>query len=379
MKKLVSLLLALVMVLGLCVGCGAKNELDIGIVLPTKDEDRWLADEATFLKLIEEKGYKAEIMYSQADPAIEKSNVEALIEKGVKVLLICPFDGAAAASTVEMAKAEGVQVISYDRLIMGTDAVDYYVAFESAKIGEAMGQYLVDQAAAYGGSGLNLYLYSGALTDNNSFTYFQGNWNALQPKIADGTFIVRNSEVAEKYKDIKDLSYDQLYEIMQSVDTEWTPSVAKSLAEANLTNAAPEEKALSFITAPDDNTARAIADAFMADADVAEFRICGADGVEGSVQYLIDGKQDMTVYCNPAMIAVAAMDLAQKLIAGESVASAETINNEAIDIPVIRCDVQPVTRDNLVEVWLDAGVYDPANYTNYEGISDAVKPANYNG
>ena len=379
MKKLVSLLLVLVMVLGLFAGCGAKNELDIGIVLPTKDEDRWLADEATFKKLIEEKGYKAEIMYSQADPAIEKSNVEALIEKGIKVLLICPFDGAAAASTVEMAKAEGVQVISYDRLIMGTDAVDYYVAFESAKIGEAMGQYLVDQAAAYGGSGLNLYLYSGALTDNNSFTYFQGNWNALQPKIADGTFIVRNSEVAEKYKDIKDLSYDQLYEIMQSVDTEWTPSVAKSLAEANLTNAAPEEKALSFITAPDDNTARAIADAFMADADVQEFRICGADGVEGSVQYLIDGKQDMTVYCNPAMIAVAAMELAEKLIAGEKVESAETINNEAIDIPVVRCDVQPVTRDNLVEVWLDAGVYDPANYTNYEGISDAVKPANYNG
>ena len=379
MKKLVSLLLVLVMVLGLFAGCGAKNELDIGIVLPTKDEDRWLADEATFKQLIEEKGYKAEIMYSQADPAIEKSNVEALIEKGVKVLLICPFDGAAAASTVEMAKEEGVQVISYDRLIMGTDAVDYYVAFESAKIGEAMGQYLVDQAAAYGGTGLNLYLYSGALTDNNSFTYFQGNWNALQPKIADGTFIVRNSEVAEKYKDIKDLSYDQLYEIMQSVDTEWTPSVAKSLAEANLTNAAPEEKALSFITAPDDNTARAVADAFMADADVKEFRICGADGVEGSVQYLIDGKQDMTVYCNPAMIAVAAMELAEKLIAGEKVESAETINNEAIDIPVVRCDVQPVTRDNLVEVWLDAGVYDPANYTNYEGISDAVKPANYNG
>ena len=378
MKKLVSLLLVLVMVLGLCVGCGAKNKLDIGIVLPTKDEDRWLADEATFKKLIEEKGYKAEIMYSQADPAIEKANVEALIEKGIKVLMICPFDGAAAASTVEMAKAEGVQVISYDRLIMGTDAVDYYVAFESLKIGEAMGNYLVQQAEAYGGSGLNLYLYSGALTDNNSFTYFQGNWNALQPKIADGTFIVRNSEVAMKYKDIKDLSYDQLYEIMQSVDTEWEPAHAKTLAEANLTAASVEEKSLSFITAPDDNTARAIADAFLADADVAEFRICGADGVEGSVQYLIDGKQDMTVYCNPAMIAVSAMELAEKLIAGEKVATSETINNEKIDIPVIRCDVQTITRDNLVEVWLDAGVYNKADYTNFEGISDAVKPANYN-
>ena len=378
MKKIVSLLLVLALALSLFAACGAKNKLDIGIVLPTKDEDRWLADEATFKKMIEEKGIKAEIMYSQADPAIEKANVEALIQKGIKVLMICPFDGAAAASTVAMAKKEGVKVISYDRLITGTDAVDYYVAFESQKIGEAMGQYLVDQAAAYGGTGLNLYLYSGALTDNNSFTYFQGNWNALQPKIADGTFIVRNSEVAMKYKDIKDLSYDQLYEIMQSVDTEWTPSVAKSLAEANLTNASAEQKALSFITAPDDNTARAIADAFMADADVKEFRICGADGVEGSVQYLIDGKQDMTVYCNPAMIAVAAMELAQKMIAGEKVETAETINNEKIDIPVVRCDVQPITRDNLVEVWLDAGVYNKADYTNFEGISDAVKPANYN-
>ena len=378
MKKIVSLLLVLALALSLFAACGASNKLDIGIVLPTKDEDRWLADEATFKKMIEEKGIKAEIMYSQADPAIEKANVEALIQKGIKVLMICPFDGAAAASTVEMAKKEGVKVISYDRLITGTDAVDYYVAFESQKIGEAMGQYLVDQAAAYGGTGLNLYLYSGALTDNNSFTYFQGNWNALQPKIADGTFIVRNSEVAMKYKDTKDLSYDQLYEIMQSVDTEWTPSVAKSLAEANLTNASAEQKELSFITAPDDNTARAIADAFMADAAVKEFRICGADGVEGSVQYLIDGKQDMTVYCNPAMIAVAAMDLAQKMIAGEKVETAETINNEKIDIPVVRCDVQPITRDNLVEVWLDAGVYNKADYTNYEGNSDAVKPANYN-
>lgn len=379
MKKLVSLLLVLVMVLGLCVGCGAKDELDIGIVLPTKDEDRWLADEAKFLELIEEKGYKAEIMYSQADPGIEKTNVEALIEKGIKVLIICPFDGAAAASTVEMAKEEGVQIISYDRMISDTEAVDYYVAFESAKMGEAMGQYLVDQAAAYGGTGLNLYMYSGALTDNNSFTYFLGNWTALQPKIADGTFIVRNSEVAMKYKDILDLSYDQLYEIMQSVDTEWTPSVAKSLAEADLTKAAPEEKALSFITAPDDNTARAVADAFMADADVQEFRLAGCDGVEGSVQYIIDGKQDMTVFGNPAMITVSAMELADKLIKGEEVSVTETLNNGAKDVNVVRCDVQTVTRDNLIEVWFDGGVYDAANYTNYEGISDAVKPENYNG
>lgn len=375
MKKFISMLLVLTMIFSVT-ACGKSGggKLDIGIVLPTKDEDRWLADEAKFLELIEEKGYKAEIMYSQASSATEKANVEALIAKGIKVLIICPFDVAAAASTVEMAKEEGVQVISYDRLITGTEAIDYYVAFESVKIGEAMGQYLVDQAAAYGGSGLNLYLYSGALTDNNSFSYFRGYWNSLQPKLADGTFVVRNSDVAMKYKDTLDLTHEQLYEIMQSVDTEWEPAHAKTLAEADLTNASKEEKALSFIIAPDDNTGRAIGDAFLADSDVEEYRLCGADGVEGSVQYIIDGKQDMTVYCNPEMITASAMELAEKLVNGEEAETSEVIDNEAKEVSVLRSDVQTITRDNIVEVFLDGGVYDAKNYTNYEGISDSVKP-----
>lgn len=374
-KKFISILLVLTMIFSVT-ACGKSGggKLDIGIVLPTKDEDRWLADEAKFLELIEEKGYKAEIMYSQASSATEKANVEALIAKGIKVLIICPFDVAAAASTVEMAKEERIQVISYDRLITGTEAIDYYVAFESVKIGEAMGQYLVDQAAAYGGSGLNLYLYSGALTDNNSFSYFRGYWNSLQPKLADGTFVVRNSDVAMKYKDTLDLTHEQLYEIMQSVDTEWEPAHAKTLAEADLTNASKEEKALSFIIAPDDNTGRAIGDAFLADSDVEEYRLCGADGVEGSVQYIIDGKQDMTVYCNPEMITASAMELAEKLVNGEKAETSEVIDNEAKEVPVLRSDVQTITRDNIVEVFLDGGVYDAKNYTNYEGISDSVKP-----
>ena len=375
MKKLLVMLLVLASILSITVSASA---LDIGIVLPTKDEDRWLADEAKFYELIEENGYSAEIMYSHASAATEKTNVETLITKGAKVLIICPFDVAAAASTVELAKSEGLQVISYDRLITDTEAIDYYVAFESIKIGEAMGQYLVDSAEAHGGTGLNLYLYSGALTDNNSFSYFRGYWNSLQPKIADGTFIVRNSDVAMEYKDIYDLTHEQLYEIMQSVDTEWDPETAKTLAEADLTKASPEEKELSFIIAPDDNTARAVADAFMADADVKEYRLCGADGVEGSVQYIIDGKQDMTVYCNPEMITTAAMDLANKLLNGEEVEVTETVDNGVKAVPTLRSDVQTITRDNIVEVFLDGGVYDKANYTNYEDISDAVKPANYN-
>ncbi len=102
-----------------------------------------------------------------------------------------PFKAAAAA--VEEAKAAGVKVISYDRLITNTKAVDYFVTFDSIAVGAHQAQYLVDHAT---GKGNPLYLYAGAATDTNAFLFFQGAWRVLQPKIADGTFVIKNSSQA---------------------------------------------------------------------------------------------------------------------------------------------------------------------------------------
>jgi ABC-type uncharacterized transport system ATPase subunit len=99
----------------------------------------------------------------------------------------------AAAAAVEEAKAAGVKVISYDRLITNTQAVDYYVTFDSIAVGAQQAQYLVDHAT---GKGNPLYLYTGAATDNNAFLFFEGAWKVLQPKIADGTFVIKNSSQA---------------------------------------------------------------------------------------------------------------------------------------------------------------------------------------
>ncbi len=125
--------------------------VDIGIVLPTKEEPRWVQDEARFKAALEGTDKSVEILFSQGDSAREKQNVETLISKGIKVLIITPHDGAAAAAAVEAAKEEGITVISYDRLVTNTDAVDYYITFNSVSVGEAQGQYLVDQLA--GGTG----------------------------------------------------------------------------------------------------------------------------------------------------------------------------------------------------------------------------------
>ena len=118
----------------------------VGIVLPTKDEPRWIQDEARFKELLATANVPVEILFSQGDSAKEKANVESLLTKGVKVIILTPQDGAAAAAAAEAAKEAGAKVISYDRLILGTDAVDYYVTFDSNAVGAAQAQYLVDKA-----------------------------------------------------------------------------------------------------------------------------------------------------------------------------------------------------------------------------------------
>ncbi|HEY9087418.1 MAG TPA: substrate-binding domain-containing protein, partial [Anaerolineaceae bacterium] len=101
----------------------ATSELAVGIVLPTKDEPRWIQDETRFKDALTAAGYNVQILFSQGDSAKEKDNVESLISQGIKVLIICPQDGTAAAAAAEAARQAGVKVISYDRLIRDTDAV----------------------------------------------------------------------------------------------------------------------------------------------------------------------------------------------------------------------------------------------------------------
>jgi putative multiple sugar transport system substrate-binding protein len=97
----------------------ASGAPQVGIVLPTKDEPRWIQDEARFNELLATAGVPVEILFSQGDSAKEKANVESLLTKGIQVLILTPQDGAAAAAAAEAARDAGVKVIAYDRLILG--------------------------------------------------------------------------------------------------------------------------------------------------------------------------------------------------------------------------------------------------------------------
>jgi len=374
-KKFVWMLLSILIVssfaLAACGGEATPTEttggetLAVGIVLPTKDEPRWIQDENRFKDALEKENYSVEILFSQGDSAKEKQNVETLISKGIKVLIICPHDSTAAAASAEAARAAGVKVISYDRLITDTDAVDYYVTFDSVSVGKAQGQYLVDHAT---GTGNPLYLYAGAASDNNAFLFFEGAWSVLQPKIVDGTFVIKNSSEAVALQDKPTLTREEMGRIIGQVTTNWDFNVAKNLAESNLTAATAADKGDVFILAPNDGTARAIADAFAADTDVTSYVITGQDAEIASVQYIIDGKQSMTVLKDVRVLVADAIKAAVIFLEGGTPEATTTYNNGVIDVPAKPSEVISVDRTNLIEAIIDSGYYTADQFTGLENL-----------
>jgi putative multiple sugar transport system substrate-binding protein len=341
-------------------GCKQAPKVQVGIVLPTKDEPRWIQDETRFNDALKTAGYTSEILFSQGDSAKESANVDSLITKGVKVLIICPPDASAAAAAVDKAHKAGVKVISYDRLIRDTANVDYYVTFDSVAVGAAWGDYLVKNAT---GKGNNLYLYAGAATDNNAFLFFQGAWSVLQPKIADGTFIIRNSSEAVALQGKKDLTREEMGKIIGQVTTNWQFNDAKTLAESNLTKATTAMKGTVYIAAPNDGTARAIADAFAADKAVKKYYITGQDAEKASIQYIIDGKQSMTVLKDVRVLVSDAVAAAAAYLKGGKPAETQTYNNGAADIPAKPSAIITVTKENLKAAIIDSGYWPATDFT----------------
>ncbi|MBA9087886.1 putative multiple sugar transport system substrate-binding protein [Fontibacillus solani] len=359
--KAIPLLLVVMMLAALVSACnGGSSKVDVGIVLPTKDEPRWVQDEQRFRDALKETKYSTEILFSQGSSAKEKENVDALVAKGIKVLIICPQDGDAAAAAVEAAKKAGVKVISYDRLITNTDAIDYYVTFDSVAVGKAQAQYLVDNAK---GNGQPLYLYAGAASDNNAFLFFQGAWSVLQPKIAEGAFKIANSSEAVALQNSAELSRDQLSKIISQVTTNWDASEAKNKAQTHLTAASADQKGDVAILAPNDGTARSIADVFASDSAVSSFKVTGQDAEKASIQYIIDGKQSMTVFKDVRNLVKDSIAMAVSILDGKSPETTGSYNNGKIDVQAKQTDVIVVNKENVKSSLIDSGYYEAKEFT----------------
>lgn len=341
----------------------ADGDLSVGIVLPNLDEPHWIQIGTQFKELLTQQGYVVEVLSSQFDTLIEMQNVETLLSKGIKVLIICPHDGTAAAAAAEAAHDAGVKVISFDRPIFGFGTVDYFVEFSQFSIGAAQAQYLVEKAT---GTGNPLYLYAGAISDESALNFFGSAWEVLQPKIVDGTFVIKNSSEAVALKDKATLSRGEIFKILGQITTNWDFNVAIILAEANLNAVTDRDKGEVFILAPNDGTARAIADAFSADKDVTRYYVTGQDAEKDSIQYIIDGKQSMTVLKDFRTLVKDAVAAAIAFLNGQTPEANSEFHYSGYMTPLKESDLVIVTQNNVKATIFDSGYYPASDFTGLQ-------------
>jgi putative multiple sugar transport system substrate-binding protein len=254
-----------------------------------------------------------------------------------------------------------VKVIAYGRLIRGTAAVDYHLDFDRLAVGAAQGQYVIDRAGATTAN--NLFLYAGNPADDNSFVFLEGAWSKLQPRIAGGTFVIRNSSVAASLAGSPILSRDQLASIITQITTNWDFATARTLAAGNLAAVPAAAKSTAFVLAPNDTTARAISDVFAADPDVTTFSVTGQDADKAWVQYLINGTQGMTVFKDPRTRVRAGLAAAATFMAGGTPAASAASDNGVISVPALLLPSVTVTKANIQAALIDTGYYKASDFT----------------
>src|SRR4051812_18313027 len=168
----------------------------IGIAMPTKSSARWIADGDNLVKSLTTLGYTTDLQYAEDDIPTQVSQVENMITKGAKVLVIAAIDGTTLTDTLQKAADAGIKVLSYDRLIRNSPNVDYYTTFVNFKVGVLQAtsiEQLLDLKNKPGP--FNLELFAGSPDDNNAGFFFNGAMSVLQPYIDSGKLVVQSKQV----------------------------------------------------------------------------------------------------------------------------------------------------------------------------------------
>jgi D-xylose transport system substrate-binding protein len=303
-------------------GGGAK----IALLLPESKTTRYEShDHPEFEEAVKAACSDCELIYSNAnqDAAEQQSQMEAALTDGADVVVLDPVDSASAAGMVNLAKQQDVPIVSYDRLILDSDAVDYYVSYNNVRVGELQGSELAKKLAADGNPTGPIIKINGSPTDNNAKLFGQG---------ADSELGKAGVEVAQEY------------------DTpDWSPDKAQQEMDQAIT--AVGKTGFTGVYAMNDGTAGgAIAAMQAAGVDPKTIPTTGQDAELEAVQRILVGEQYMTVYKATKPETKAAADIAVALAQDKQVPAGLVngkTNNGTEDVPSVLLTPVAVTKGNV--------------------------------
>jgi len=314
-------------------GPDAGKKLKIGIAMATVKEERWQRDRDAFEAHCEEVNVECVITVADNSSSRQANDVDNLLTQGVDALIIAPQEATEAAAMVDKAKAQGVPVISYDRLI-NSEKIDLYISHQVPVIGRKIAEY----ALAKRPTGNYVMVY-GASTDNNAHIMKKEQLAILQPAIDRG--------------DIKIVG-DQMI-------PDWKNDRALSFAENSLTK---ENDDVQAFVVSNDGMAGGVIQALGRRGLTGKVLVTGQDAGLEALQNIAAGKQSMTVYKPIIPLASQAVDAAIKLARHEPLSTTPFQNDRlgGKQVPAILLEVTVVDKDNLMQTVIKDG------YAKFEDV-----------
>ena len=313
----------------------AQNSV-IGVALPQKTSENWVLAQNLFQDGLKSAGYSPIVQFANGGVSEQQNQIQAMIEKGAKVIVVGAIDGSQLGTQLKAAHEQGIKVIAYDRLLLNTDAVDIYQAFDNYKVGELQGQALLDGLKARKGDGpYNIELIAGSPDDANSKPFFEGAMSVLQPKIDDGTLAIPSGQKTQQ----------------QAATQGWKAENAQNRMDTIL-SANYKDKDLDGVLSPNDTLARAaLTSAKQAGKPTPV--ITGQDSEVESVKSIMAGQQYSTIYKDTRELVKATIDAVNAYQKGDepTVTDTKSYNNGVKVVPANLLKPVIVTKENAAEVY----------------------------
>jgi putative multiple sugar transport system substrate-binding protein len=333
-------------------GAAAQEKGTVGIAMPTKSSARWIDDGNNMVKALKEKGYGADLQYAEDDIPNQLSQVENMVTKGVKALVIAAIDGTTLSDALKQAKAKGVVVIAYDRLIRDTPDVDYYATFDNFQVGVLQAQSIEQKLGLKDGKGpFNIELFGGSPDDNNAYFFYNGAMSVLKPYIDSGKLVVASGQMG-----------------MDKVATlRWDGATAQARMD-NLLSAYYGKKHVDAVLSPYDGLSIGIISSLKGvgygSADQPMPVISGQDAEVPSIKALLRGDQYSTIFKDTRDLAKVAASMVDSALNNKQVEvnDTKTYNNGVKVVPSYLLKPVVVDKSNWEKVLVDSGYYKKSQF-----------------
>jgi len=348
MKSIISLMAAAAFgVASFVMPAMAQDKGLVGIAMPTKSSARWIDDGNNIVKQLQAAGYQTDLQYADDDIPNQLSQIENMVTKGAKVLVVASIDGTTLSDVLQKAHDANIKVIAYDRLIRDSGNVDYYATFDNFQVGVLQAGSIVDALGVKDGKGpFNIELFGGSPDDNNAFFFYDGAMSVLQPYIDSGKLVVKSGQTG-----------------MDKVGTlRWDPATAQARMD-NLLSANYTDAKVNAVLSPYDGLSIGIISSLKGvgygTPDQPLPVVSGQDAEVPSVKSIIAGEQHSTVFKDTRELAKVTVAMVDAVMSGKEpeVNDTKTYDNGVKIVPSYLLKPVAVDKTNYKQILVDGGYY----------------------